>query len=115
MVKESIPKVNLAGLEPFALSLRDMPPGLRELCELDIKYEGYIKRQQREVEHVKKMDDLRIPPDFDWDGAEGVSREARQKLKAVRPLSLGQASRVAGVRPSDIAVLTLLVRKKKEA
>ncbi|MDR1931953.1 MAG: tRNA uridine-5-carboxymethylaminomethyl(34) synthesis enzyme MnmG [Spirochaetales bacterium] len=106
------PEVSLAELEALVPALSGKPPALRSLCELDIKYEGYIKRQEREVERFKKMENVKIPPDFDWDGAEGLSSEARQKLKTIRPLSVGQASRVAGVRPSDIAVLSLHLRRK---
>ncbi|MDR3201084.1 MAG: tRNA uridine-5-carboxymethylaminomethyl(34) synthesis enzyme MnmG [Spirochaetales bacterium] len=106
------PEVNLAELEAFVPALREKPQNLRDLCELDIKYEGYIQRQEREVEHFKKMENVKIPPDFNWDKAEGISSEARQKLGAIKPLSVGQASRIAGVRPSDIAVLTLHLRRK---
>jgi tRNA uridine 5-carboxymethylaminomethyl modification enzyme len=106
------PGVNLAELEVLVPEIREKPRALRGLCELDIKYEGYIKRQEREVEHFKKLENMRIPSGFDWDSVEGISSEARQKLKAIRPLSIGQASRVAGVRPPDIAVLTLRLRKK---
>jgi tRNA uridine 5-carboxymethylaminomethyl modification enzyme len=107
------PEVRLAEFEGLVPALREKPRELRDLCELDIKYEGYIKRQEREVEHFKKLENLHIPADFDWDSAEGISSEARQKLKAVQPLSVGQASRVAGIRPSDMAVLTLLLRKRQ--
>jgi tRNA uridine 5-carboxymethylaminomethyl modification enzyme len=103
------PELRLADMEALVPGLADRPKDLRCLAELDIKYEGYIKRQEREVERCKKMESLKIPPDFNWDAAEGLSSEARQKLKALRPLSLGQASRVSGVRSSDIAVLTLHV------
>jgi tRNA uridine 5-carboxymethylaminomethyl modification enzyme len=108
------PELRLAELENLVPGIRDTPRELRDLCELDIKYEGYIKRQEREVEHFKKMENLRIPAGFDWDGAEGISSEARQKLRAIRPLSLGQASRIAGVRPPDIAVLRLRLRNTHE-
>jgi tRNA uridine 5-carboxymethylaminomethyl modification enzyme len=105
------PEVRLAEIEALIPGLPDTPRPLRELTELDIKYEGYINRQRREVERFKKMEAMRIPPDFNWDAAGGISSESRQKLKSVRPLSVGQASRIAGVRPSDIAVLTLHIRK----
>jgi tRNA uridine 5-carboxymethylaminomethyl modification enzyme len=106
------PDVSMAEAQVLVPELGEKPRALRDLCELDIKYEGYIKRQEREVEHFRKLETMRIPPDFDWDGAEGISGEARQKLKSVKPMSVGQASRVSGVRPSDIAVLTLRLRKK---
>ncbi len=101
---------DLIGLEP-GLANRD-PEWLR-LSELDIKYEGYIKRQEKQVERFRKMEDLRIPADFDYDSAAGLSKESCLKFKEIRPLSVGQASRVSGVRSSDIAVLLVYLRKSK--
>jgi len=80
--------------------------------ELDIKYEGYIQRQNQEVERFQRLENRRIPPDFDYNSIEGLSHEARQKLAAIKPLSVGQASRIAGVRVSDIALLTLYLDRK---
>ena len=72
-----------------------------------MKYEGYIRRQEAQVERFRRLEDLRIPADFDYARAPGLSAEARGKLQAIRPLSLGQASRIAGVRSSDLAVLLI--------
>jgi tRNA uridine 5-carboxymethylaminomethyl modification enzyme len=72
---------------------------------LDIKYEGYIQRQQRQVQRFEKMENIRIPDSFDYQGIDGISTESRQKLEAIRPRNMGQASRISGVRKGDIAVL----------
>ena len=80
-------------------------PAWLHLSELDVKYEGYIRRQERQVERFGKMEDMKIPRDFDYDEAAGLSTESRLKFKEIRPLSIGQAARISGVRSSDIAVL----------
>jgi tRNA uridine 5-carboxymethylaminomethyl modification enzyme len=73
--------------------------------ELDIKYEGYVAREEKMVQRFRKMEDVRIPRDFDWDAITGLSNEAREKFKSVQPASVGQASRISGVRNSDVTVL----------
>jgi tRNA uridine 5-carboxymethylaminomethyl modification enzyme len=73
--------------------------------ELDIKYEGYVVREEKMVQRFRKMEDVRIPRDFDWDAITGLSNEAREKFKSVQPASVGQASRISGVRNSDVTVL----------
>lgn len=80
-------------------------PAWLRLSELDVKYEGYIRRQEKQVERFRKMEDLKIPRDFDYEAATGLSTESRLKFKEIRPLSIGQAARISGVRSSDIAVL----------
>jgi tRNA uridine 5-carboxymethylaminomethyl modification enzyme len=81
---------------------------------LDIKYEGYIKRQEQQVHRFEKMEKMRIPADFDYDKVEGISIESKEKLKMVRPLSVGQASRISGVRSSDIALLLVRLGGKRK-
>ena len=82
--------------------------------ELDVKYEGYISRQERQISRFQKLERMKIPPDLDYDVVQGLSNESREKLKRVRPLSLGQASRISGVRNSDIAVLMVLLAKPQK-
>ena len=82
-------------------------------AELDIRYSGYIERQERELEKARKAENMVIPSDFDYDAVDGISSEAREKLKAVRPVSIGQAMRISGTRVSDIAVLAVAVRSIK--
>ena len=88
---------------------------VKEEVEIEIKYEGYIKRQSQEVERFKKLEKKLIPEDFDYDEAPGLLTESRLKLKKIRPRSIGQASRISGVTPADIAILLVyLERPKKE-
>ncbi|MGM0674497.1 MAG: hypothetical protein ACQETQ_07385, partial [Spirochaetota bacterium] len=83
--------------------------------ELDVKYEGYVARQERQVDRFRRLEGLPIPSEFDYDSVEGLSNEAREKLKAIRPFSVGQASRVSGVRNSDITVLLVSLGRKERA
>ena len=106
------PDVSLSDLKPYVPSLSEVRPDWLSVVELDIKYEGYIQRQNQEVERFQRLENRRIPPDFDYNSIEGLSNEARQKLAAIKPLSVGQASRIAGVRVSDIALLTLYLDRK---
>ena len=87
------------------------PKGSRLQLELKVKYEGYISRQDKAVDRFSKLEGIRIPEDFDYDKVEGISTESREKLKQVRPDSIGQASRISGVRTSDITVLLVYLRK----
>lgn len=81
---------------------------------ITVKYEGYIKQQLDEIEKFKKQESTLIPKDFDYNRYNGLRLEAREKLNEIKPLSIGQASRISGVSPSDIAVLSVLVKKFKE-
>jgi tRNA uridine 5-carboxymethylaminomethyl modification enzyme len=76
-----------------------------------VKYEGYIRRQQSQVEDFKRMASHRLPPELDYGSIQGLRLEAREKLAAVRPLDLGQASRISGVSPADIAALMITLEK----
>jgi len=105
------PEVHIEDLLCFEEGLKDKNSEWLHLCELDVKYEGYRKRQEKQVERFRKMEDLKIPRDFDYDIATGLSAESRAKFKEIRPLSVGQASRVSGVRSSDIAVLLVHLRR----
>ena len=84
-----------------------------EQVEIEIKYEGYIARQKRQVEQYKKMEKKQIPQDIDYDDIVSLRLEARQKLKVYRPVSIGQASRISGVSPADISVLLVYLEHKK--
>ncbi len=79
--------------------------------ELDIKYAGYIKRQERQVERFRRMENMRLPADLEYSRVIGLSTEAVEKLNKVKPLSMGQAGRISGVRSSDIAVLMVNLTK----
>ena len=99
-------------------SLANLDPGRPELStevteavEIAVKYQGYIDRQLRQVAEQRKMEDRPLPPDLDYLSLEGLRLEARQKLDQIRPLNLGQASRISGVSPADIAVLMVALEK----
>ncbi len=81
--------------------------------ELDVKYEGYITRQEYQIKRFQKMEKIKIPENFDYEIIKGLSSESREKLKSIKPVSLGQASRISGVRPSDIGVLLVFLGKNK--
>ena len=90
-----------------------LPKDVIEQVEISIAYEGYIKRQIAQVEQFKKMENKRIPADLDYDGVYGLSFEGREKLKKLKPMSIGQASRISGVNPSDITVLMIYLETKR--
>lgn len=76
-----------------------------------VKYEGYIENEKKEAEKVKKLENLKLPIDFDYQKLEGLALEARQKFNQIKPRNIGQASRISGVNPSDINALILHLRK----
>ncbi len=80
--------------------------------EIEVRYEGYIERQKKQVEHFKKMETRKIPADIDYDEVPSLRIEARQKLKEFKPLSIGQASRLSGVSPADVSVLLIYLEKR---
>ena len=78
-----------------------------EQVEIETKYEGYIRKEYIEKERLNKLEEKKIPNDIDYDKVKNIASEARQKLNAVRPLTIGQASRISGVNPADISVLLI--------
>ena len=105
------PENTYEGLAAVDRGRPDLPPDVTEAVEIAVKYQGYIDRQLRQVEEQRKMEDRPLPPDLDYLSMAGLRLEARQKLDRIRPLSLGQASRISGVSPADIAVLMLQLEK----
>ena len=105
------PQIHYAELSPFDPDRPALPPEVAEQVEISIKYEGYIRRQQKQVEDFQKMASHCLPPDLDYSGIQGLRLEAREKLSAVRPLDLGQASRISGVSPADVAALMIWLSK----
>ena len=99
------PPLGYRGLAAFDPERPDLPDRIAEQVETEIKYEGYIKRQLKQVEQFKKLETRKIPADIDYDAVPSLRIEAVQKLKQFRPLSIGQASRISGVSPADISVL----------
>jgi len=92
-----------------------VPPDVAEQVEIQLKYEGYIKKAIEQVEKMRRMEEKRIPDWVDYDKIVGISSEAREKLKRVRPLSLGQASRISGVNPADISILMVHIEQGGKA
>ena len=101
------PQLDYSSLSPFDKSRPELPAAVREQAEISIKYDGYIKRQTRQVEDLKRMENVLLPEDIDYAGLHGLRLEAREKLSQIRPLNLGQASRISGVSPADIAALMI--------
>ena len=87
------------------------PKDVEEQVEIQIKYEGYIKKVEREAEKMLKNESKQIPEDIDYSKVKNLASEARQKLEKIRPTSIGQATRISGVNPSDISILMIYLRK----
>ena len=104
------PEVTLDVMSRSIPQIKDYTPSVRLRTELNVKYEGYIRRQDKQVERFKNLEKIVIKPDFDWDAVDGISTESREKFKLVRPETLGQASRISGVRAADITVLLAYLR-----
>ncbi|MCI5704447.1 MAG: tRNA uridine-5-carboxymethylaminomethyl(34) synthesis enzyme MnmG [Pseudoflavonifractor sp.] len=105
------PENTYDGLAPLDPNRPQLSLAVREAVEIEIKYAGYLRRQERQVEEMKKLERRPLPPDLDYEGMQGLRLEARQKLSRIRPLNLGQASRVSGVSPADIAALMVYLQK----
>ena len=86
----------------------------KEEVEIQIKYEGYIKLQEAQVEKFKKLETKLLPEDVDYETLKGISLEGRQKLNKFKPRSIGQASRISGVSPADVSVLLVYLQQRKE-
>lgn len=99
------PELTYDIVAPFDKKRPELPDDVREQVNINIKYDGYIKRQLKQVEGFKKLETKKLPEDMDYDAISGLRIEAKQKLKEYRPASVGQASRIAGVSPADISVL----------
>jgi tRNA uridine 5-carboxymethylaminomethyl modification enzyme len=101
------PGFHSSDLVRHGLAPADLPGPVREAAEIDIKYSGYLARQQQQIEQVRRSQGRPLPPDLDYGGIATLSTEAREKLNIVRPTTLGQASRVPGVSPADVTALLL--------
>ena len=109
------PQLAYDDLAPFDPARPALPAAVREAVEIQMKYAGYIARQQKQVEEFRRAESRLLPPDIDYSEIQGLRVEARQKLGEIRPLSVGQASRISGVSPADVAVLLIwLGQQEKE-
>ena len=107
------PQLGYDILKEFDKDRPNLPKDVTEQVEIALKYEGYIKRQEAKVEEMRRLEVKKIPEDIDYDDVYSLRLEAREKLKKVRPESVGQASRISGVSPSDISVLLIYLSKKR--
>ena len=107
------PRLSYADLEPLDPQRPQLPPEVAQEAEITIKYAGYIDRQLRQVDQLRRMEEQPLPPDIDYPSIHGLRLEARQKLAALRPRTLGQASRVSGVSPADVAVLMVYLKQRE--
>ena len=107
--RNGIHYTDLLRLYPDILSEED--DEATEQVEISARYEGYIKKQDEQLNEFRKLESMKLPCDIDYMNMHGLRIEARQKLTAMRPMNLGQASRISGVSPADIAVLMIKLRK----
>ncbi len=107
------PELSYEVLAPIDKERPELPADVAEQVSINIKYDGYIKRQMKQVEHFKKLEEKKIPEDFNYDEVDSLRIEARQKLKLYRPISIGQASRISGVSPADISMLLVHMEQMK--
>ena len=105
------PEIDYAALERAGLAASAIDPDVSQQAEICAKYEGYIQRQQQMIEKFRHLEACAIPADICYDGIAGLSTEVRQKLNQVRPVSLGQASRIAGITPVAISILMVYLKK----
>ena len=105
------PQVRYRDLRQFDPDMPDLPAEVAEQVEISVKYEGYIRRQMGEVEELRRMERRALPPELDYGSIQGLRLEAREKLAAVRPLNLGQAARISGVSPADVAALMIWLER----
>ena len=105
------PELNYETTIPLEGNGRNLDERLRRQVEVKIKYEGYIERQQQEVERFRNLEKIKIPPAFNYTKVHGLSNELTEKLLAIRPLSLGQASRIPGMTPAAISVMMIFLKK----
>ena len=106
------PELNYKVLAPIDKERPELPEYVCEQVEINIKYDGYIRRQMKQVEQFKKLEQKKLPEDIDYEDVGSLRIEARQKLEAYRPVSIGQASRISGVSPADISVLLVYLESR---
>jgi tRNA uridine 5-carboxymethylaminomethyl modification enzyme len=107
------PQLGYEMLAPFDAERPQLPPDVREQVEIQIKYEGYIQRQNLAIDRSQKLEQKKLPPHTDYSSIRGLRLEAVEKLNKIQPVSIGQASRISGVSPADITVLLVWLEQKK--
>ena len=107
------PQIHYSDLAPFDPDAPALPTDVREQVEISLKYEGYIQRQMQEVEELRRLEGRTLPADIDYLSIQGLRLEAREKLQKIRPLDLGQAGRISGVSPADVAALMIWLERQE--
>ncbi len=105
------PEIGIADLLFLCKEIAEFSTEVRRQLEIGVKYEGYIRRQMEQVDSFRRMEKVSIPPSFDFDDVRGLSAEVREKLKKVRPLTLGQATRISGVTPAATGILAVVLKR----
>lgn len=105
------PEMSYEGIKQLSLPIRPLPPAVEKQVEIQIKYDGYIRRQTLQIERFKKLEHLPIPDEIDYGSVHGIKTEAREKLAKIHPASIGQASRIPGVSPADISILMVRIKE----
>jgi len=108
------PQLSYKDIVPFDPTAPELPADVIEQAEIEIKYEGYIKKQLAQVEQMKRLESRLLPEDMDYYAVSGLRLEAQEKLTKIRPVSLGQASRISGVSPADISVLIIWMEQQRQ-
>ena len=106
------PQLTYQSIEPLDPNRPSLSRAAQNTVEIDIKYEGYIKKQLADVARSEKLEEKRLPPDLDYKSLKGLRIEAAQKLDRFRPMTVGQASRISGVNPADISILLIYLGLK---
>ncbi|MTI57187.1 tRNA uridine-5-carboxymethylaminomethyl(34) synthesis enzyme MnmG [Geosporobacter ferrireducens] len=107
------PELTYDNIHPLDTGRKFLPEHVIRQCEIQTKYEGYIDKQLKQIEQFKKLESKRLDPEIDYHKIEGLRLEARQKLNAIKPLSMGQASRISGVSPADVSVLLVYLEQQR--
>jgi tRNA uridine 5-carboxymethylaminomethyl modification enzyme len=107
------PNISYADIAPFDAQRPELPLAVTEEVEIQLKYAGYLSRQEKQVAEFKKEESRLLPENLDYNAIAGLRLEARQKLSEIRPMSIGQAGRISGVSPADIAVLLIYLEQNK--
>ncbi len=105
------PEVSFWEFLRYDAGISDFDQEIRDQVEIEIKYEGYLSRQREQIERFRRLEDLEIPEDMDFQSIIGLSTEVREKLSKMRPISIGQASRISGVTPAAISILIVNLKK----
>ena len=107
------PEISYKTIEKITQDVQDLPEDVKEQVEIQLKYEGYIKKASDQVQRMLNMENKKIPENIDYDAISGLAGEAKEKLKNIQPLSIGQASRISGVNPADISILLIYIEQGK--